>query len=185
MLYRVAAPLLSTVPRPYLSDDSDSAYEGILRDRECLEYRHYKVLNWNSRECSPEHSSSFNLVSHASLFPSLASFVSPFISFLGHQCQRLPWPPLGNIQRSEWMYNLAIPFLPQGKETEVVMSRLNLPFSSFRVTILGPRYMRALSILSQRDDDGGSETSWPQTETSFLMTDISSSEYEIVPATPG
>lgn len=185
MLYRVAAPLISTVPRPLLSEDSDVAYEAILRDRERMEHRHYKVLMWKSLECSPEHSSGFHSQSHASLLPSLASLIAPFISFLGNQSQGVSWPPLGNIQRSEWMYNLALPFLPQGNETEVVMSRVNLPFSGFRVAILGPRYMRALSILSQRDEDGGSETSWPHTETSFLLTDMSSSEYEIVLASPG
>jgi len=179
MFHRIAAPLISCRPKAISTTDADSSEIRGTYVRQRVSNESLVFRNIYKRDCELTRSNSTVFGFCNSILPLLTyGFKRIFSEISVPQT----WPPDVNGEMHDWITNISVPILPIGQESKVVLSRIMLPFSSVRVAVLGPRYMRAISIFSRREyyEKGGSESSWPITESSFLLTENSSAEYEIV-----
>ena len=91
-------------------------------------------------------------ISGESLFPSLHQLCSEINRLLPVNEQRVSpksWPPDSfEIDLDEWVLTPSYPILPEGRESHVALARVNYPLVHIRVPMMGPEYIKALSILS-------------------------------------
>jgi hypothetical protein len=69
------------------------------------------------------------------------------------------WPPEEKIDRTRWIYDTRFPILPPGSESRIALARMEYPLVYLRIPIMGPKYMKAISILSKPSEVVES-TSW-------------------------
>ena len=113
------------------------------------------------------------------LFPQLSKLVSNIVTFSKNALLSTTpeWPPF--TDRSKWLQQVDIPILPKGYESQVALARITYPVASFRISILGPKYLAAMSILSHVPiaSPSSTDSSWPETEYSLEeFSDVSSSD---------
>jgi len=110
------------------------------------------------------------LAHHHSLIPHINGLICQIINLSNTFCHLRslsPWPPHERIVREAWINNIQYPILPPGYESKVTLARIYYPTVHLRIPIMGPQYMKAMSILSdQKSDDVTSSWYMPDIDES-------------------
>ena len=86
------------------------------------------------------------------MFPLLSHFCADIGRMVGerwYNTTECTWPPRSeNMDREEWIMTTSYPILPEGRESEVALARVRYPIVHIRTPMMGPEYIKAVSILS-------------------------------------
>lgn len=123
----------------------------------------------DSTSRSKSHFDAFPTSERWSMFRPLLNYPSRFHAFCSIN-RGFSWPP--HVRSGEeWLLNRSLSILPEGNGTTILMSHLHLPLVSIRLAVLGQQFLHACILLGECGDQSEtvSESSWPETESSFLI----------------
>jgi hypothetical protein len=109
---------------------------------------------------------------NVTIFPDISRFCSHIGHMIGlhsesHPCTQ--WPPQNDdIDRETWIITTSYPILPEGRESELALARVRFPIAHIRIPVMGPEYIKALSILS----DSKQLTEEPNLEDQWYLPDV-------------